>query len=84
MELKYEPLIRHLRAMGTDAWHTTFGQVEEILEGDEGLPDSARKEKPWWYGHHRHHVAAWREAGWRASQVDLRRETVVFRRLGTP
>ena len=82
--MKYEPLIRHLRALRTNEWPTTFGQVEEILGRGERLPDSARKERPWWHGHRRHHVALWRDAGWCASHVNLRQETVVFRRLDTP
>lgn len=79
---KYAGLWRWLteRPAGQDEIRTTFAEVEEVL--GFGLPASSRSHLPHWYGYDGSAVArAIRDAGWKATQVNLSAETLVFIRL---
>ena len=82
MASKYD-LSKHFETLPGDEWRATFEQVEAAFEHDDGLPNTARHDTSWWYDRSRPHVRAWKDAHWRASQVNLRQGTVVFRRLDT-
>ncbi len=75
---KYAPLRRHLQSRTDIEASMSFEQVERIL-GFE-LPSSARKHQPWWAntGGTHVHAAAWLDAGWRTSRVDVAGERLVF------
>lgn len=62
----------------------TFVEVEEVLGFP--LPDSARAGPSWWSNNAGSHVgvSAWRDAGWKASRVDVGGEKVVFVREKAP
>jgi hypothetical protein len=78
---KYQALWKALRDRDEDRWETNFAEVEEVL--GFRLPPSSRKHLPHWYGTGGSAVArAIRDAGWRATMVDLQEETLTFRRLG--
>ncbi len=79
---KYQPLFLHLSALDLDEWPASFSEIEAVL--GFALPRSARAHQPWWSnqsnpGSHTH-AQSWQRAGWRAGNVDLANETVVFRR----
>jgi hypothetical protein len=78
---KYEPLASLLSARPDDTWEAPFETVEEVLGFP--LPASARRHREWWAnqrggGHSQ--AKGWQEAGWQVWRVDLRAETVTFRR----
>ena len=75
---KYDPLRDFLKSRPASETPMTFPEVEEVL-GFE-LPPSARQHPAWWSNNVGTHVnaRAWREAGWKASRVDLGRERVTF------
>jgi hypothetical protein len=75
---KYEPLKSHLSASNASEAAMSFRDVETIL--GFRLPQSARSYPAWWSNNVGTHVnaAAWREAGWRTSRVDLGAERVTF------
>ena len=76
---KYRPLWQDLRDRDDDKWDATFADVEEVLGFP--LPPSSRKHLPTWYGTSGSSVAlAIHAAGWKATQVKLDNETVLFRR----
>jgi hypothetical protein len=84
---KYEPLKRFLSSQTGVELPLTFKDVEQTL--GFALPQSARRHPPWWANETEGgHVQArsWIEAGWKASQVDVAGERVVFVRAspGTP
>ncbi len=82
---KYEPLKRHLSELSEPEWRAGFGDVERVLGFP--LPPSSRKHRALWSNNPQGHVMtqAWLAAGWRAEQVDLKGERVVFRRAaGSP
>ena len=74
----YAPLNRYLRSAVGDAVPMTFAEIEEVL--GRGLPASARRYPAWWSNNVGTHVnaAAWRDAGWRTSQVSIPDERVTF------
>ena len=80
MRGKYAPLHRHLSNLDAREWATTFREVEKILGAT--LPPSARTYQEWWNpSDHTHTQArAWMIAGWEPAIVNIRAETVVFRR----
>lgn len=71
---KYDALAEWLIASGTSEVRSTFEQIEEVL--GFAMPPSARNHPAWWSGS----VVARSigSAGWRAAQVNLTAETVVF------
>ena len=81
MRGKYAPLHRHLSNLDAREWATTFREIERILSAK--LPPSAHTYREWWANDRTHTQAiAWMLAGWKHVSVDLRTETVVFRRVG--
>lgn len=77
---KYGGLFEALRAAKTDTVRMTFDRVE-VLIGDR-LPASAYRTKAFWSNRARGglQAAAWLQAGFEASKVDLDRQVVTFRR----
>ena len=75
---KYEPLKKHLSEYCGSEAAMSFRDVEAIL--GFALPQSARSYPAWWSNNVGTHVnaAAWREAGWKTSRVDLGSERVTF------
>ena len=76
----YAPLHRHLSNLDALEWATTFREVEKIL--GPTLPPSARTYQEWWNPSDRTHTQAlaWMIAGWEPAIINIRAETVVFRR----
>ena len=78
---KYRALWAWLNNQTQDEIPLSFSQVEEII--GMPLPPSARNHMPHWYGYEGTALGrAIRDAGWRASQVNLTDERVVFVREG--
>ncbi|MGR7026354.1 DUF262 domain-containing protein [Geodermatophilus sp. URMC 62] len=74
---KYQRLWRWLRAQEGDRIELAFEQVEQIL--DVPLPRSARVHLTHWYGYEGTALGrAIRDAGWRASGVDLVEQRLTF------
>ena len=83
MRGKYTPLYRYLITRTSFCWRASFGEIETVLGFD--LPASARRHPAWWAnqdGGGHSHARAWREAGWKTREVDLKAETLVFERMG--
>ena len=81
---KYNRLYTHLRLQDGNEWNTTFNEVEEILGFQ--LPNSARMHRSWWSnqvngGHSQ--AFAWQAAGWRVLTVDLKQESLIFKRINS-
>lgn len=79
--MKYEALKRRLE--GDFSGHEArmgFAEIERVL--GFALPASARKHQAWWSNsrHGHSHAAAWLDAGWRTSDLDLIGQRVTFRR----
>lgn len=78
---KYQGLWEWLRAQDRDEIRLSFAEVEQIL--GMPLPPSARNHLPHWYGYEGTALGrAIRDADWRATQVNLTDERVVFVRDG--
>ena len=79
---KYAPLYNDLKVRAGAEWPTTFSEIERIL--GFRLPASARVHRPWWANQGTRGAVsqclAWEMAGWKASQVDMEGERVVFLR----
>lgn len=77
---KYEPLTKQLSSLRYEEWRTTFAGLERLL--GFRLPKSARSHRAWWSNNDSNSVMtrAWLAAGWRTEQVDMERETLVFRK----
>jgi hypothetical protein len=74
---KYRKLWEWLRAQDADEIPLTFEEVEEVL--GIPLPPSARLHMPHWYGYDGTALGrAIRDAGWKASKVDLQEQRVTF------
>ena len=80
---RYQRLYSHLCSLPEQEWKVSFTDIEAVL-GFE-LPDSARLHRPWWSnqidGHSQ--ATAWMAAGWETAEVNLRGETLLFRRKET-
>jgi len=77
--MKYEPLKRHLEgAYDHGELRMAFDEIEAVL--GFALPRSAREHQAWWsntrIGHT--HAAAWLDAGWKTSALDLAGRRVTF------
>jgi hypothetical protein len=80
---KYRQLWAWLRAQDRDEIQLDFAETEQILGFP--LPPSARVRLPPWYGYQGTALGrAIRDAGWKASKVDLTNERVVFFRATPP
>lgn len=77
---KYAPLSRVLAESGENSVPFSFAEIEAIL--GFALPVSARAHRPWWSNEPRTHsqARAWVMAGYRATEVSLEGEEVVFSR----
>ncbi|USX56234.1 DUF262 domain-containing protein [Lentzea sp. HUAS12] len=74
---KYRSLWRWLRQQSGNDISLSFAQVEQILDGP--LPPSARNHLPHWYGYDGTALGrAIRDAGWKATHVNLIDEHVTF------
>jgi hypothetical protein len=77
---KYSPLHRWLRAQERTTISVTFAEVEEVLGFP--LPNSCRNHVPHWHSYEGSAVArAIIDAGWKASRVNLRDQTVTLMRF---
>jgi len=77
---KYDPLGTYLAALAEVEGPMTFRQIEALI--DAPLPPAARRHRAWWSNNPDNSVITrvWRDAGFRAFQVDMIGETLVFRR----
>ena len=77
---KYQRLYSYLCSLPDREWKVSFADIETVLGFD--LPESARLYRPWWSnqidGHSQ--ATAWMAAGWETAEVDVRGETLLFRR----
>ena len=80
---KYQRLYSHLCSLPDREWKVSFADIETVL-GFE-LPESARIHRPWWSNQIDGHseAIAWMAAGWETAEVDVRGETLLFRRQQT-
>ena len=78
---KYTRLAEHLRTHQANAWRASFVEIEDLLRTN--LPPSARKYAEWWSnGGGRTQTRAWVDAGFKTCELDMSRQTVLFRRTG--
>lgn len=78
---KYEALTRYLRFRSafTDTVRLSFAQIDGII-GDN-LPLEAYRSKEWWRNTpDTAHAKAWLNAGWEATEVNLKEAYVVFQK----
>ena len=75
---KYSRLCEHLRALKEAKWRASFAEIEDVLR--RNLPASARSHAAWWSNGGHSHARAWLDAGFKTSELDLSRQTVLFRR----
>lgn len=83
-ESVYAPLERDLASRKADRVKMTFSEIEAVL--GRALPPSARDLRPWWSNTSREKVQtkAWRRAGYKALEIDMASETVVFEKSSEP
>lgn len=81
LEGKYRPLYDYLSHCQTDEVVLTFADIEWELQA--ALPPTARGSRGWWSNRGRGspQAAAWLEAGYEVSDVDLTHGEVVFRKI---
>ncbi|MDR7270117.1 hypothetical protein J2X20_002775 [Pelomonas saccharophila] len=81
---KYDPLIDHLKSLGTHEVKLTFAEIDALL-GDK-LPPAALQYPAWWANSPTDPTHSWARrwtaAGWLA-RVDLANERVTFERAGS-
>ena len=75
---KYAPLEQFLQSSDQGFISMTFSELEQIL-GDT-LPKSAYIYDAWWGNGWHLQARAWLDAGYKAEQVHLEKQTVCFRR----
>lgn len=77
---KYEPIRHHLSGAAREAFRMTFLEIENVL--GFRLPPSARRHRPWWDNGPTNNTMTrqWLAAGYETAQVDIGRETLVFRK----
>lgn len=79
---KYQPLIDHLEKSPGPQIELGFDSISQLL--GTPLPDSAFKHSQWWgnskSGDSHTWAHAWRAAGWKVGQLDLKLQKVVFQR----
>ncbi len=80
-EGKYRPLFDYLSHNHMDEVVLTFADIEWELQA--ALPASARTTRGWWSNRGRGSLqaAAWMDAGYEVSSIDLTTREVVFRKL---
>jgi hypothetical protein len=84
---KYEPLTDWLKRQVPDTVRATFEDIEDEDKIGVELPAAAKEHRAWWANEvdrkTRHYQCrAWTDAGWNVAEVDLRKEVVVFVRIG--
>jgi hypothetical protein len=84
MASKYRPLTDFLAAQSGESVRLAFTEIEQIV--GFRLPASARQHRQWWENQtssRRVPAGAWLDVGWSVAPlgVDLRAETVIFRRM---
>ncbi len=81
---KYHSLFEYLLFSGQGRLSMSFAEVESIIGAS--LPPSARKREEWWSNSPSGHsqARAWMRASYKASNVDLSGEKVVFSLEGWP
>lgn len=81
---KYHPLFEHLLFSGQGQIAMTFADIETVIGAR--LPPSARQREEWWSNSPSGHsqARAWMRASYRASEIDLANERVVFKLDGWP
>lgn len=81
---KYQPFKDFLGGQSADEVSLTFPEIERTL--GFCLPYSARAHPAWWSNHAESHAQAraWLDAGWQAWRVNLKGETVLFRKKQPP
>lgn len=84
---KYYPLYEYLseRSGQVEGVQLTFDQIEAVLRAP--LPGSARNARAWWANSrapNRVQAAAWMEAGYLVTSIDLEQEHVSFTRPDRP
>ncbi len=82
---QYDPLRDYLSEYKGNELTRTFKEIDNII-APKALPPSAYNLRQVWqnsYSHRRRHVqaAAWQNAGWKVSKVDLQRQIVTFCRM---
>lgn len=75
---KYEALFTHLAESDAQEVTLTFAEIETLLEVE--LPATARLQRGWWSNRSSGGVqaAAWMDAGYHVSAIDLAEERVTF------
>ena len=78
---KYQALKDYLSHRTEPRIPMTFAEIERIIGAP--LPPSARRHRAWWSNNGRNNVMTrfWLEAGYRAAQVDIAGERLVFERI---
>lgn len=76
---KYWSLYEYLRGCDEGEIELSFAEIETIIR--EPLPASARARRDWW-GNRKNalQASAWMQAGYHAEEIDLDRQSVIFRR----
>ena len=75
----YAGLGEHLAKQKSASLVLEFDEIEDILS--RPLPASAYRHRAWWANTESHSQAAeWLRRGWRASDLDLERKQVTFKR----
>jgi hypothetical protein len=77
---KYGPLENFLAKKDVETISMTFSEIESVIENR--LPPSARKHRAWWSNNPSNSVItyAWLGAGYKATNVDMTAERLIFRR----
>ncbi len=81
--LKYAPLENYLSKADTETVPMSFAHIEAIIGCN--LPPSARKYRPWWSNNSSNSsiTRSWIAAGFKATQVDMDNENLVFIKIKT-
>ena len=79
---KYAPLGIYLKSAGFESISMTFTEIEQIIK--TSLPPSARKHRPWWSNNTSNSAMtrSWIAAGFKATQVNMNEESLVFVKIG--
>lgn len=76
---KYVRLTPFLSSSGQDLVKVSFPELEQVLGFP--LPPSAYKYPAWWSNGGHDHSYAWMDAGYKTEQLNLKEQTVLFRRI---
>lgn len=80
---KYFPLYQYFKNSDEDVVVLTVADVQSIVDGK--LPASARTQRAWWSNRKTAvaQSAAWIEAGYRVDKLELEKNLITFRKIGT-